>query len=252
MAGAMGTAAMLPQGVLGARTYAATAHPPAGCKDPEGTPNTPPLKRFVDPLPRPLAAIPDPSVYPGADYYEFTMGQGTWQFHRDLGPSPVWGYWATNPHDPHKPIGMGYLGPTFNTTRDHPTVVKYRNELPTTHMFQDVILKIRDGNPLVFPDPPPPYKPHQPFPEHIDVWNVVHQHDGYTAPQSDGLPLQAFSPKGFHAEGYTTLDPGRVKPNEAIYGYTNHDHSCMLWYHDHAMGKRSQRLCGTCRSLLHS
>ncbi|MFI8242430.1 hypothetical protein ACIF83_35055 [Streptomyces sp. NPDC085866] len=71
-----------------------------------------------------MSAIPDPSVYPGADYYEFTMRQGTWQFHRDLGPSPVWGYWATNPHDPHNPIGMGCLGPTFNTTRDHPTVVK--------------------------------------------------------------------------------------------------------------------------------
>ncbi|MER7687381.1 multicopper oxidase domain-containing protein [Streptomyces sp. NPDC097610] len=68
------------------------------------------------------------------------------------------------------------------------------------------------------------------------MWNVVHQHGGYTAPQSDGLPEQSFSPKGFHAEGYTTLDPRRAKPNEAIYGYTNHDHSCMLWYHDHAMG----------------
>ncbi|WP_235453998.1 multicopper oxidase family protein [Streptomyces olivochromogenes] len=236
-AGAAGAAAMLPQGGPGTRAYAATAHhPPAGCEDPAGTPNTPPLERFVDPLPRPPAAIPDPSEYPGADYYEFTMRQGTWQFHRDLGPSPVWGYWAANPNDPHKPIGMGYLGPTLNTTRDHPTVVKYRNELPTTHMFQDVILAIRNGNALVFPDPPPPYKPVQPFPENIDVWNVVHQHGGYTAPQSDGLPLQAFSPKGFHAEGYTTLDPGRVKPNEAIYGYTNHDHSCMLWYHDHAMG----------------
>ncbi|BAC68471.1 hypothetical protein SAVERM_761 [Streptomyces avermitilis MA-4680 = NBRC 14893] len=47
------------------------------------------------------------------------MRQGSWRFHRDLGPSPVWGYWATNPHHPHKPIGMGYLGPTFSVTRDH-------------------------------------------------------------------------------------------------------------------------------------
>ncbi|MGW2704541.1 multicopper oxidase domain-containing protein [Streptomyces sp. NPDC001340] len=46
-------------------------------------------------------------------------------------------------------------------------------------------------------------------------------------------------PDGFHAESYTTLDPSRVKPNEAIYGYTNHDRSCMLWYHDHGMGMTS-------------
>lgn len=78
-----------------------------------------------------------------------------------------------------------------------------------------------------------------PFPPNINVWNVVHQHGGFTAPQSDGMPLQSYSPDGFHAESYTTLDPSRVKPNEAICGYTNHDRSCMLWYHDHGMGMTS-------------
>ncbi|MET7783341.1 multicopper oxidase domain-containing protein [Streptomyces sp. NPDC005388] len=236
VAGGLGAAAMLPQGGLGTPVYAAPAHPPVGCEDPAGTPNTPRLKKFVDPLPRPKTAIPDPSVYPGADYYELTMRQGWWRFHRDLRPSPAWGYWATDPHRRHKPIGMGYLGPTLSVTRDHPTVVKWRNELPTTHIYQSVIDMIRNGNPLVAPVPPPPYKAEHQFPDDINVWNVVHQHGGYTAPQSDGLPEQSFSPKGFHAEGYTTLDPSRAKPNEAIYGYTNHDHSCMLWYHDHAMG----------------
>ncbi|MFD5394129.1 hypothetical protein ACFWJW_07860 [Streptomyces sp. NPDC127097] len=38
--------------------------------------STPPLEKYVDPLPTPLTAIPDPSVYPGADYYEITMRQG--------------------------------------------------------------------------------------------------------------------------------------------------------------------------------
>ncbi|MFD8717697.1 hypothetical protein ACFV2H_06635 [Streptomyces sp. NPDC059629] len=74
--------------------------------------NTPALEKFVDPLPRPKTAVPDPSVYPGADYYEIRMRQGSWRFHRDLGPSPVWGYWATNPYDPRTPIGVGCLGPT--------------------------------------------------------------------------------------------------------------------------------------------
>jgi FtsP/CotA-like multicopper oxidase with cupredoxin domain len=68
------------------------------------------------------------------------------------------------------------------------------------------------------------------------VWNVVHQHGGFTAPQSDGMPKQSFSPDGVHAESYATLDPTRVKRDEAIYAYTNHERASTLWYHDHGMG----------------
>lgn len=237
MAGAMGSAVVLPRGVLGAQAYAADGHG-AGAAD-TAVPHTPALAKFVDPLPRPLTAVPDPSAYPGADYYEVTMRQGSWRFHRDLGPATVWGYWATNPNDPRKPIGMGYLGPTLDVTRDRPTVVKWRNHLPTTHLFQSVIDKIHNGDPQLAPIAPPPYESHAPFPRDLNVWNVVHQHGGFTAPQSDGMPLQSYSPDGYHAEAYTTLDPSRVKPNEAICAYTNHDRSCMLWYHDHGMGMTS-------------
>jgi spore coat protein A, manganese oxidase len=204
-----------------------------------GVPKTPPLKKYVDPLPTPMTAIPDPSVYPGADYYEITMRQDYWRFHRDLGRATVWGYWAANPHDPRKPIGMGYLGPTISVIKDHPTVAKYTNELPTTHLFQFVIDLLRKGDPQLTPIPPPPYKPTPPLPPHVNVWNVVHQHGGLTAPQSDGMPLQSYSPHGVHAESYATLDPSRVKRNEAIFGYTNRERAAMLWYHDHAMGMTS-------------
>jgi spore coat protein A, manganese oxidase len=202
-------------------------------------PQTPPLRKFVDPLPRPLTAIPDPSAYPGADYYEITMRQGSWRFHRDLGRGAVWGYWATNPRDPHRPIGMGYLGPTISVTRDHPTVLKSINELPTTHMFQFVIDAVRNGNPQLTPTPPPPYKPTAPFPRNVSVWNVIHQHGGLTPPQSDGMPLQSFSPDGVKAESYASLYPSRVKRNEAIYAYTNRERASTLWYHDHGMGMTS-------------
>lgn len=229
MAGAAGGAAMLPRGL--------PAHGPGSVG--ASVPQTPLLERYVDPLPRPLTAVPDVSAYPGADYYEISMRQGSWRFHRDLGPATVWGYWAANPIEPHHPIGMGYLGPTISVATDHPTVVKYRNELPTTHLFQFVIDKIRHGDPQLTPIAPPPYESKPPFPPNINVWNVVHQHGGFTAPQSDGMPLHSFSPDGFHAESYTTLDPGRVQPNEAICGYTNHERSSMLWYHDHGMGMTS-------------
>ncbi|WP_245694655.1 multicopper oxidase family protein [Streptomyces abyssalis] len=167
------------------------------------------------------------------------MRQGSWRFHRDLGPATVWGYWAKNPENPDRPTGMGYLGPTFSVTKDRPTVVKYRNELPTTHLFQFVIDRIRSGDPQLTPVAPPPYKSHPPFPANINVWNVVHQHGGFTAPQSDGMPMQSFSPDGFQGESYSTLDPDRVRRNEAIYAYTNRERSSMLWYHDHAMGMTS-------------
>lgn len=237
MAGAVGGAAMLPRGVLGAPAYASTGTG-MGSAD-TSIPSTPPLAKYVDALPVPMTAIPDPSVYPGADYYDITMRQGSWRFHRDLGPASVWGYWAANPDDLQAPIGMGYLGPTISVVKDHPTVAKYRNELPTTHLFQFVIDGIRSGNPQLTPIPPPPYEPVQPFPQNVNVWNVVHQHGGYTPPQSDGMPKQSYSPDGVHAESYSTLDPSRVKPNEAIYAYTNHNRSCMLWYHDHGMGMTS-------------
>lgn len=237
MAGAVGGAAMLPMGVLKTQAYASTGMG-TGSAD-TSIPSTPPLAKYVDALPVPLAAIPDPSVYPGADYYDITMRQGSWRFHRDLGPATVWGYWAANPDDPREPIGMGYLGPTISVLRDHPTVVKYRNNLPTTHLFQFVIDGIRNGNPQLTPIPPPPYQTVLPFPQNVNVWNVVHQHGGFTPPQSDGMPKQSYSPDGIHAESYTTLDPSRAKPNEAICAYTNHNRSCMLWYRDHGMGMTS-------------
>jgi spore coat protein A len=250
MAGGVGRRALLRNALLGggagliaipldASSASAKQYAPGTADADTGVPTTPPLKKFVDPLPRPMTAIPDPSAYPGADYYDITMRQGSWRFHRDLGLATTWGYWAANPHDPHRPIGMGYLGPTISATKDRPTVARYRNELPTTHLFQFVIDLLRKGDAQLTPIPPPPYKSTPPLPPHVSVWNVVHQHGGFTAPQSDGLPLQSYSPHGVHAKSYTTLDPSRVKRNEAICAYTNRERAAMLWYHDHAMAMTS-------------
>ncbi|WP_406363415.1 multicopper oxidase family protein [Streptomyces sp. NBC_01579] len=223
MAGTVSGAAMLlPQGLQGVPAFASHGTG-AGHPDLEVT-KTPPLEKYVDPLPRLMTAIPDRSVHRGADYYELTMLQRPWQFHRDLGAGAVWGYWAKNPYDPDMPIGMGYFGPTIVATKDHPTVVKYRTELPTTHLFQGRVDQLHHDSPDMLP-------------ENLSVWNVVHHHGGFTPPQSDGLPLQWFTSEGVHGPDYATLDPRRAAPNEAIYGYTNHEHtSCMLWYHDHAIG----------------
>jgi spore coat protein A len=180
------------------------------------------LTKYVDPLPRPPLAIPRRSVYPGTDYYEIAMLQRSWQFHRDLGRATTWGYWATNPSNPAQPIGMGYLGPTIETHRKSPVVVKYRNDLPTTHLFQSSIGKPRKGHgrgPMLPPG--------------VNVPCVVHLHGNFTPSQSDGLAGQWFTPDGIHGPDYATLD--KVQPNEAIYGYPNDHEACMFWYHDHAM-----------------
>ncbi|MGA8118071.1 MAG: multicopper oxidase domain-containing protein [Actinocatenispora sp.] len=223
---------LLPGGVERAEAHgsAATKARPAVT----AVPHTPHLTKFVDPLPIPLTAVPDPSAYPGADYYEITMLQRSWQFHRDLGTATTWGYWAANPHGYDEPIGMGYLGPTISVLSDRPTVVKYRNDLPTTHLFQSAVDLLHQGK-----GAPPPYHGEPSLPADVNVWNVVHQHGGFTPPQSDGLPLQSYSPNGVHASFYTTLEPDKVEPNEAICAYTNHERAAMLWYHDHGMGLTS-------------
>lgn len=223
---------LLPQSVQQARAYGS---PNTGTESADTeVPTTPPLKKYVDPLPRPATAIPDPSVYPGADYYDITMLQRTWRFHRDLEPALAWGYWAANPNDADMPIGMGYLGPTISVTKDSPTVVNWRTELPTAHLFQFAIDMLKNGTSPLTVNPPPPYHSKPPLPENVNVWNVVHQHGGFTPPQSDGRPDQAYSPGGIHAPFYSTLDPDEVKGNEAIYAYTNHEPAALLWYHDHA------------------
>lgn len=179
------------------------------------------LTRFVDPLVRPPVAIPNRSVYEGVDFYEITMLQGSWQFHRDLGRATTWGYWATDPSNRAKPIGLGYLGPTIIAHRNSPVVVNYRNHLPTTHLFQDKVDEMRRQGIA------------HGLPEGVNVPTTVHYHGGFTPPHSDGLAPQWYTPDGIHGPDYATLD--EVRPNEAVYGYGNDHEAFGSWYHDHAM-----------------
>jgi spore coat protein A len=187
------------------------------------TQTTPSLTKYVDPLPRPPLAIPNPFVYPGTEFYEITMLQRSWQFHRDLGSATTWGYWATNPWNRAKPIGMGYLGPTIIARRNRPVVVNYRNNLPTTHLFQAKVDNMRRHGIA------------HGLPQGVNVPTTVHYHGGFTPPHSDGRAPQWYTPDGIHGPEYSTLDPDRAQPNEAIYGYPNDHQATMSWFHDHAM-----------------
>ncbi|SDM15218.1 spore coat protein A [Nonomuraea jiangxiensis] len=188
------------------------------------------LARWVDAVPRLPVPQPRRSVYSGADYYELTMLQSPWRFHRDLPAGQAWGLWAAAEDGP---VGLGYLGPTLVARRDRPVVVRYRNHLPATHLLQsavDVTLwRNVPGDP---PDPPGGRMP-QNFPTGRNVWAVPHLHGAFNPPQSDGYPEAWFTPDGLHGPAYASLQGAR--PNEAVYAYTSRQPATMLWYHDHAM-----------------
>ncbi|WP_433424844.1 multicopper oxidase family protein [Microtetraspora malaysiensis] len=191
------------------------------------------LRKYVDRLPRLPVAVPDRTVYPDADYYELTMRQRPWRFHTDLGATVAWGYWASAPSGGGGPAGLGCLGPILVARRYRPSVVRYRNDLPTTHLLH------RSIDPTLWrqvpgsPPDPSGGRHMDDLPRGLTVWNVVHLHGGWNPPQSDGNPGAWFSPQGQHGPLYGSL-PGAAS-NEAIYAYGNQQLGTMLWYHDHAM-----------------
>jgi spore coat protein A len=198
----------------GARAAPAMAPPAALTAKPAyaaATAASPNLTRWLDKLPIPPALAPDTSTYPGKDYYEISMEQRSWRFHSQLNAAPSWGYWSGS-------TGIGYLGPTIVAQEGRPVVVKYTNNLPSTHLLSnsiDTTLHSMEGL-------------------SSESRAVPHLHGGFTAPQFDGHPDAWFSPTGKHGEDYHTMDG--AAGNEAIFGYSNAQPACMLWYHDHAMG----------------
>ncbi|PWB55314.1 MAG: copper oxidase [Candidatus Methanoperedenaceae archaeon] len=203
-----------------------------------GTPN---ITKFVDPL---LSSIPKlipvaNDAYPGADYYEIEMKPGRFQFSSQLpvtalaGINTTWGYGGRDLANKGPLVFLGYLGPTIEAQKGKTVVVKFINNLPTTHPLQASI------DPTV-PDPAMysdlyDTSTNPPTPIHIGR-TTPHLHGGFTAPQFDGHPHSWFTPisdggKGSH---YATLSGAAA--NEAIFVFSNQQPATNLWYHDHAMG----------------
>jgi len=97
---------------------------------------SPPTTAFVDELPIPAAAepvrnlLPEPnpdahqrySEFRPQKFYEIPMAEALHSFHRDLPPTPIWGFNGTFP------------GPTFFERYDIPILVRFRNNLPANHV----------------------------------------------------------------------------------------------------------------------
>ncbi|HFC01170.1 MAG TPA: T9SS type A sorting domain-containing protein, partial [Phaeodactylibacter sp.] len=109
------------------------------------------------------------------------------------------------------------LGPTFNIQKDVAIDVKWRNNLPFTHLLpvDETIHQARpsNGTPM-----------------------VVHLHGGHTESASDGYPEAWFT------QNYAETGPEWKK---STYHYTNDQEATMLWYHDHTLGQtRLQNYAG--------
>lgn len=120
--------------------------------------NSPPLAKFVAPLPQlgdaglPLAR-PDVVTYPGSDYYEISLEQYSQQMHSGMGPTTLRGYLQTNngtdtascggagqpactaANNTLAPAPIRYLGPVILATKSRPVRVKFTNNLPGGDLF---------------------------------------------------------------------------------------------------------------------
>ncbi|MGA2109808.1 MAG: multicopper oxidase domain-containing protein, partial [Syntrophorhabdales bacterium] len=160
------------------------------------------LSRFVDALPI-IPAMPNTGA---AYHYKVALRQFTQRVHRDLPPTPVWGF-AVPGFTPSWP------GPTIEAVMNMPTRVRWINDLPSTHLLASAVDHTIHGAEREFPD----------------VRAVIHLHGGATEAESDGYPEDWYSPTGVRMNGSTG-------PNYVDYTYHNGQLPTALWYHDHALG----------------
>jgi spore coat protein A, manganese oxidase len=147
------------------------------------------LVRYVDPLPIPPVWTTGQLANRG-----LTMAPSTHVFHRDLGPTPTFGYG-----------GASYLGPTIHARRGKPVTFVARNRLG-----QHVVEVDQD---LHGPDM---YGNDQNAPR-----VSLHFHGGYTSPDSDGYPEDTFTPGQDHVYHYANdQQPGSTWYHDHALGIT--------------------------------
>ena len=161
------------------------------------------LTKYVDSLPIMPLAKPTGTLN-GEPLYTVRMTQFRQRLHKNLRPTPVWGYNGV------------YPGPTFDVQSNQTIHVKWTNNLPQRHLFQDAIDPEVHGT-----QPGVPY-----------VRTVVHLHGGHTEAASDGYPEYWYTPKP-HAQPNGLGGP---KGNYTVSDYPNTQQATLLWYHDHALG----------------
>jgi spore coat protein A len=161
---------------VGLLAWAAPGMPAAGMAMPQlAAPNVPlvnpvTLARFVDPLPIPPVMKPAGQrahpAYPGKSlpHYRMEMRAFRAPLHRDLPPTPLWGY------------GGSFPGPTLEARRGEPLLVEWVNALPDRHFL------------------PIDHNIHGAERSKPDVRTVAHVHGARAPAASDGYPEDWFVP----------------------------------------------------------
>jgi spore coat protein A, manganese oxidase len=162
---------------------------------------TPVLAKFVDRLPRLMPAMSPSGAHEGSPLFEIAARPFRERLHRDLPPTPLWGY------------NGRYPGPTLDVHRGERIFVRWTSELPDgafliPSAFDTHLHGTHRGEP----------------PTKI----VAHLHGAVARADSDGHP-DAWFTAGFR-------ERGDVWTRE-IYEYPNQQDACTLWYHDHAIGQ---------------
>jgi spore coat protein A, manganese oxidase len=150
------------------------------------------LAQFVDALPLPPVLRPH-----WRSVTNISMLPCEQKLHRDLPPTPLWGY-----------NGI-YPGPTFETRRGSPIRVKWTNDLPTEH-FLPVDPTIHGAE----SDKPA-------------VRTIVHAHGMKVLPESDGYPEAWVTSEGQTGPELFNPDPFEYPIDQQAMG---------SWYHDHTLG----------------
>jgi spore coat protein A, manganese oxidase len=150
------------------------------------------LASYVTPLSIPPVVRPPASETP----IQMEMRPFRHQAHRDLPPTPMWGY-----------NGM-WPGPTFEVRKGQAISVKWINQLPAKHFL------------------PLDYTIHGEGQDVPQVRTVTHVHGAQVLPDSDGYP-DAWVTSDGRAGPMRAANPCH---------YPNDQRATTLWYHDHALG----------------
>ena len=162
---------------------------------------SPPLRQYVDPLPRLTPALQPSGTLDGSPFYDIAVRAVRQKLHRDLLATPLWGYAGQFP------------GPTLEVRRGQRIFVRWRSELTEPDFL---IPQVFDTHLHGTHHGEPPAK------------TVVHLHGAVVSPDSDGHP-DAWFTAGFGQRG--------PEWTREVYEYPNRQEACTLWYHDHAIGQ---------------
>lgn len=142
------------------------------------------ITKFTETLPIPFPTAPTSTL---------TIARSSHSFHTNLGAGPTLAYG-----------GLSLLGPTIEVASGTPVSINVSNNIVGDHPFLQAVYPGLTGT--LESDKTSPRV-------------SLHLHGSNTEPQSDGYPMDTFTP----GQNY-------------LYNFNNNQEAATLWYHDHAMG----------------